>query len=57
MLCVRTDESKQHYTGALCGLGFDPETDESIYSEHDIELTFDTVVTQTDLKMVIVCVL
>ena len=48
----RTDELKRQYTGVLCGLGFDPATGESIYPEHDIEVTFDTVISQEDLKMV-----
>ncbi len=50
-LC-RTDELKRQYTGAICGLGFDPDTEDSIYDEDDIELTFDTLITQSDLKKV-----
>ncbi len=48
----RADELKRQYTGAICGLGFDVASDESIYSEHDMELTFDTLISQDDLKMV-----
>ncbi len=51
-LFSRADELKRQYTGAICGLGFDVDTDESIYSEHDMELTFDTLISQDDLKMV-----
>ncbi|XP_064403082.1 ATP-dependent RNA helicase TDRD9-like [Halichondria panicea] len=49
---MRANELKRQYTGAICGLGFDVDTDESIYSEHDMELTFDTLISQDDLKMV-----
>ncbi len=52
LLFSRADELKRQYTGAICGLGFDVDTDESIYSEHDMELTFDTLISQDDLKMV-----
>ena len=54
-LFSRADELKRQYTGAICGLGFDVDTDESIYSEHDMELTFDTLISQDDLKMVLPC--
>lgn len=29
------------YTGALCGLGWNSQTQEGILPEHDIELSFD----------------
>ena len=48
----RTDELRRQYTGALCGLGFDPSTGDSIYPDHDIELTFDTQITQDDIILV-----
>lgn len=51
-LCGRTDELKRQYTGAVCGLGFDPYTGQSLYHEHDIEITFDTLITEKDLEKV-----
>ena len=50
-LC-RTDELKRQYTGAVCGLGFDTYTGQSLYHEHDIEITFDTLITEKDLEKV-----
>ena len=48
----RTDPLKRQYTGALCGLGYDPATGESLYLDHDMELVFDTLITQDDLDSV-----
>ena len=36
-----TDEERTRYTGALCGLGWNSQTQEGILPEHDIELSFD----------------
>lgn len=30
--------------GAICGLGYDPETSKPLFKENDIEITFDTVI-------------
>ncbi|XP_070698843.1 ATP-dependent RNA helicase TDRD9 [Pempheris klunzingeri] len=38
---LRTNEERTCYTGALCGLGWNDQTQESILPEHDIELAFD----------------
>ncbi|XP_057715243.1 ATP-dependent RNA helicase TDRD9 [Corythoichthys intestinalis] len=38
---LRTNEEKSCYTGALCGLGWDSETQNAILPEHDIEMAFD----------------
>nr|XP_057945957.1 ATP-dependent RNA helicase TDRD9 isoform X2 [Doryrhamphus excisus] len=38
---LRTNEEKTSYTGALCGLGWDSQTQEGILPEHDIEMAFD----------------
>ncbi|XP_068435838.1 ATP-dependent RNA helicase TDRD9 isoform X2 [Clinocottus analis] len=38
---LRTDKERTCYTGALCGLGWNSQTQESILPERDIELTFD----------------
>ena len=48
----RTDEDRSQYTGALCGLGWDPSTGKGLYEDHDLECTFDTVFTQEDLDQV-----
>lgn len=36
-----TNEERTCYTGALCGLGWNSQTQEGILPEHDIELAFD----------------
>lgn len=41
-----------YYTGALCGLGFDPSTGESLFPEHDLQIIFDVEITMNDLQMV-----
>ncbi|KAL7380920.1 hypothetical protein ABVT39_025994 [Epinephelus coioides] len=38
---LRTDEERTCYTGALCGLGWNSQTQEGILPERDIELSFD----------------
>ena len=48
----RCDAKKRRYIGAVCGLGCDPITGQSLFHDHDIELIFDTLVTQQDLNMV-----
>ncbi|GFW11949.1 ATP-dependent RNA helicase TDRD9 [Trichonephila clavipes] len=47
---IRTNKERTSYTGALCGLGFDPVTGESIYADHDIELAFDIEITLDDIR-------
>lgn len=56
----RCDELKRQYTGALCGLGSNPNNSESLYREHDIEITFDTLFDQEDLnevRLIVIAVL
>lgn len=36
-----TNKERTCYTGALCGLGWNGQTNEAIFPEDDIELTFD----------------
>ena len=52
--CCRTDEEKTRYTGALCGLGWDVNSDEgdSAYPDHDMEITFDWSFDLHDLQLV-----
>nr|XP_020446743.1 putative ATP-dependent RNA helicase TDRD9 isoform X2 [Monopterus albus] len=38
---LRTNEERTCFTGALCGLGWDSQTQESILPDNDIELGFD----------------
>ncbi|KAM7375860.1 hypothetical protein PAMP_005626 [Pampus punctatissimus] len=38
---LRTNEERTCYTGALCGLGWNSQTQEGILPERDIELAFD----------------
>ena len=48
--CYRTDRDKKRLTGALCGLGLNPDTLEPMLPDHDIELTFDTKITANDIS-------
>ncbi|XP_056089120.1 ATP-dependent RNA helicase TDRD9 [Rhinichthys klamathensis goyatoka] len=38
---LRTNEERTCFTGALCGLGWNPISQEAMLPEHDIELAFD----------------
>ncbi|XP_072313542.1 ATP-dependent RNA helicase TDRD9 [Eucyclogobius newberryi] len=38
---LRTNEERTAYTGALCGLGWNSDTQEAVLQNHDIELAFD----------------
>ncbi|XP_014066219.2 ATP-dependent RNA helicase TDRD9 isoform X2 [Salmo salar] len=38
---LRTNEERTSYTGALCGLGWNVQSQEAVLPEHDIELAFD----------------
>ncbi|XP_039992620.1 ATP-dependent RNA helicase TDRD9 [Xiphias gladius] len=38
---LRTNQERTCYTGALCGLGWNSQTQEGILPEHDTELAFD----------------
>ena len=49
---LRCDAKKRRYTGAVCGLGYDPMTGQSLHQDHDIELTFDTLLSPDDLDLV-----
>ncbi|CAL1265541.1 unnamed protein product [Larinioides sclopetarius] len=47
---IRTDRAQKSYIGALCGLGYDPVTKESLYPDHDIELAFDIELNIEDIR-------
>ncbi|XP_076314448.1 ATP-dependent RNA helicase TDRD9-like [Tachypleus tridentatus] len=49
---LRTDKERTCYTGALCGLGYDPGTKQSIYPDHDMELVFDTTFDCEDISAI-----
>lgn len=49
---LRCDPKRTRYTGALCGLGYDPATGDPLYPEHDIELIFDTKIETTDIRSI-----
>ena len=48
----RCDVKKRRYVGAICGLGSDPITGQSLHRDHDIELVFDALISQEDLGIV-----
>lgn len=54
ILWCRTDEEKRRYTGVLCGLGWDVSSDEgdSVFPDHDMEITFDSSFDLHDLQLV-----
>lgn len=49
-LCL--NDSLTHYIGVLGGLGTNPHTQESAYSDHDMAVTFDTKIDTGDIKLV-----
>ena len=48
----RLDEEGQMKTGVLCGLGFNPVTNTSLYPDHDIDIGFDVQISTEDLVRV-----
>lgn len=48
----RTDAQRKQYTGALCGLGYDDRTGESLHPDHDIELVFETSFDEEDIILI-----
>ena len=46
---MRIDRSIRRYTGCLAGLGYDSQTDSAYHGDHDMEITFDGVITNADL--------
>ncbi|XP_039282200.1 ATP-dependent RNA helicase TDRD9 isoform X2 [Nilaparvata lugens] len=49
---LRTDEKFSRLTGAICGLGYDPQTKQSYFPEHDFEIAFDTVFTIKQIEQI-----
>ncbi|ELU17078.1 hypothetical protein CAPTEDRAFT_194616 [Capitella teleta] len=52
--CVefRTDPKRTRYIGALCGLGWDSETQGPALPDHDMEITFGVEFTKDDISMI-----
>ena len=54
-LCFcRCDEKKSRLTGAICGLGYDPNSPiaKPIFQDHDLEVVFDVQITNNDIHTV-----
>ena len=51
LLC-RLDEKGQMKSGVLCGLGFNPVTNTSLYPDHDMDIGFDVQISTEDLVRV-----
>ncbi|EFN75974.1 probable ATP-dependent RNA helicase spindle-E [Harpegnathos saltator] len=49
---LRRDPLGTHYTGALCGLGYDYTTGLSLFPEHDLQNIFDVEITMDDLRTI-----
>lgn len=49
---LRRDPLGTHYTGSLCGLGYDQSTGQSLFPEHDLDNIFDVEITIDDLRAV-----
>ncbi|KYN01299.1 PREDICTED: putative ATP-dependent RNA helicase TDRD9 [Cyphomyrmex costatus] len=41
-----------YYTGALCGLGYNRITGQSLFPDHDLEVMFDVEIAMNDLRMI-----
>jgi hypothetical protein len=48
----RLDEQRQTKSGVLCGLGFNPVTNTSLYPDHDMDMAFDVHVSTEDIVRV-----
>ena len=46
---LRLDAEKTGLAGAVCGLGGDPQTNQAVYPDHDLEMMFDVAITTKDL--------
>ncbi|XP_050064006.1 probable ATP-dependent RNA helicase spindle-E [Aphis gossypii] len=49
---IRYNSSYTKMIGAICGLGYHPETGKPLFEENDIEITFDTVIDLNLLKKI-----
>ncbi|KAK0080680.1 hypothetical protein PV325_013516 [Microctonus aethiopoides] len=49
---LRRNSFKTRYSGALCGLGYDKKTHQSLFPEHDMAIDFDVELTMDDMQNV-----
>ncbi|CAG2067279.1 unnamed protein product [Timema podura] len=49
---IRVNDTGTKYIGALCGLGYDVDTDMPLFPEHDMEVRFDVEINIQDLQEV-----
>lgn len=49
---LRMNKERTRYIGALCGLGYDPNTGESLFPEHDVEVIFDANFVLDDIECI-----
>nr|CAD7447198.1 unnamed protein product [Timema bartmani] len=47
---IRVNDTGTKYIGALCGLGYDIDTDMPLFPEHDMEVRFDVEINIQDLQ-------
>nr|CAD7262416.1 unnamed protein product [Timema shepardi] len=47
---IRVNDMRTKYIGALCGLGYDTDTDMPLFPEHDMEVRFDVEINIQDLQ-------
>nr|CAD7200042.1 unnamed protein product [Timema douglasi] len=47
---IRVNDTRTKYIGALCGLGYDIDTDMPLFPEHDMEVRFDVEINIQDLQ-------
>lgn len=52
MVELRCNSDNTAFAGAICGLGYHKKTNESIFPDNDIELTFDVEITLDTIVMV-----
>lgn len=52
MVELRVNPSCTRYTGALCGLGYDKRTKESLFPATDLSVLFDCEVTEKELQLI-----
>ncbi|XP_008556380.3 probable ATP-dependent RNA helicase spindle-E [Microplitis demolitor] len=49
---LRRNSYGTQYIGALCGLGYDEKTQDSLFPEHDMPIPFDVEITMDDLQLI-----
>lgn len=49
---IRYNPSYTKMIGAICGLGYDPDTSRPLFQENDIEIAFDTIMEHDCLNKV-----